>query len=118
MVEDPNHAGRLIVQPNPREVRAPAVNPNPVVGRPVPNPNMAALMAKMAKLEESVSKSEKISAGGIDLDCLCLYPNARLPDKFKMPDLPKFDASSDPKTHLYSYHSTMKLLSIKPEAMS
>ncbi|KAI8559724.1 hypothetical protein RHMOL_Rhmol04G0196300 [Rhododendron molle] len=29
MIEDPNHAGRLIVLPNPGKARAPATNPNP-----------------------------------------------------------------------------------------
>ncbi|KAI8572312.1 hypothetical protein RHMOL_Rhmol01G0187900 [Rhododendron molle] len=110
MVPNPNHKGRLIVQPNPREVRAHVANLNPADGRPILNPNMTALMAKMAKLEEAVSKSEKINVGGIDLDHLCLYPNAKLPNKFKMPNLVKFDRSGDPKTHLYGYHAAMKLL--------
>ncbi|KAI8538346.1 hypothetical protein RHMOL_Rhmol09G0095700 [Rhododendron molle] len=57
-----------------------------------PNPEMAALIAKMAKLEESVSKSEKIGASGLDMDRLCPFPNARLPERFKMPDFAKFDA--------------------------
>ncbi|KAI8559664.1 hypothetical protein RHMOL_Rhmol04G0191000 [Rhododendron molle] len=118
MVEEPNHAGHLIVQPIPREAHAPAPNPNPTGGRPIQNPVIAALMAKMAKLEESVTKSEKISVGGIDLDRLCMYPNAKLPDKFKMPDLAKFNESGDPKTHLYGYHAAMKLLSVESEAMS
>lgn len=118
MVEDPNNPGRLIVQPNPRVIHAPTANPNPIAGMLAANLDMTALMAKMAKLEESVSKAEKINAGRIDLDRLSLYPNARLPDKFKMPDLAKFDGSGDPKTHLYSYHVAMKLLTVKPKAMS
>ncbi|KAI8572792.1 hypothetical protein RHMOL_Rhmol01G0227900 [Rhododendron molle] len=79
---------------------------------------MVALMAKMAKLEEAVSKPGKISAGGIDLDRLCLYPNAKLLDKFKIPDLVKFDGRGDPNTHLYGYHAAMKLLKVESEAMS
>ncbi|KAI8538691.1 hypothetical protein RHMOL_Rhmol09G0124600 [Rhododendron molle] len=118
MVPEPNHEGRLIVQPNPRKARAPATNPNLTGRELVQNPDIVALMAKMAKLEESVKKSEKISTGGIDLDHLCLYPNAKLPDKFKMPDLVKFNGSGDPKTHLYGYHAAMKLLKVESEAMS
>ncbi|KAI8542930.1 hypothetical protein RHMOL_Rhmol08G0178100 [Rhododendron molle] len=38
MVEDPNNPGRLIVQLNPREVRAPAANPNPIGDMPIENP--------------------------------------------------------------------------------
>ncbi|KAI8550616.1 hypothetical protein RHMOL_Rhmol06G0121500 [Rhododendron molle] len=118
MVEDPNNPGRLIVQHNPWIVHAPAANPNPAGGAPITNPDVTALIAKMAKLEESISNAEKINAGGIDLDRLCLYPNAKLPEKFKMPDLAKFDGSGDPRTHIYSYHAAMKLLSVEPEAMS
>ncbi|KAI8550666.1 hypothetical protein RHMOL_Rhmol06G0125300 [Rhododendron molle] len=71
-IEDPNHARRLIVQPILSEARAPAANPNPAGGKPVLNPNIAALMANTAKLEESVSKSENINTGEIDLDRLCI----------------------------------------------
>ncbi|KAI8529839.1 hypothetical protein RHMOL_Rhmol11G0005500 [Rhododendron molle] len=35
-----------------------------------------------------------------------------------MQDLAKLDGSGDPRTHLYSYHAAMKLLSVEPEAMS
>ncbi|KAI8550526.1 hypothetical protein RHMOL_Rhmol06G0113800 [Rhododendron molle] len=118
MVVDPNNPGHLVVQPNPRVFCALAADPNPVGDMPVTNPNITAFTAKMAKLEESIAKAEKVKASGIDLDRLCLYPNAKLSEKFKMPDLAKFDGSGDPRTHFYSYHATMKLLSVKPEAMS
>ncbi|KAI8555009.1 hypothetical protein RHMOL_Rhmol05G0140800 [Rhododendron molle] len=52
---------------------------------------MAALIAKMAKLEESVSKFEKIGAGGLDMDRLCPFPNIRFPERFKMQDFANFD---------------------------
>ncbi|KAG5549095.1 hypothetical protein RHGRI_014462 [Rhododendron griersonianum] len=79
---------------------------------------MAVLIAKMAKLEETVSKVEKIGAGGLDMDRLCPFPNARLPERFKMPDFVKFDGSGDPKTHLLAYHSAMKLHRIEEETMA
>ncbi|KAI8542636.1 hypothetical protein RHMOL_Rhmol08G0153100 [Rhododendron molle] len=97
MIPDPNSLGRNV---------------------PIANPDIAALTAMMAQLEESIAKAEKVKAGGIDLDRLYLYPNARLPEKFKMPDLAKFDGSGDPRTHLYSYHAAMKLLAVEPGAMS
>ncbi|KAI8555124.1 hypothetical protein RHMOL_Rhmol05G0149800 [Rhododendron molle] len=118
MVEDPNNPRRLLFQPSPRVFRARATNPNPTGDMPIANPDITALTAKMAKLEKSIAKAEKVKAGGIDLDRLCLYPNAKLPEKFKMPDLAKFDGSGDPRTHLYSYHAAMKLLFFEPEAMS
>ncbi|KAI8560120.1 hypothetical protein RHMOL_Rhmol04G0231200 [Rhododendron molle] len=48
MVPDPNHEGRLIVQPNPRVLRMPAANPNPTGNVPAANPDIATLTAKMA----------------------------------------------------------------------
>lgn len=85
---------------------------------PAPNPEMAMLIAKMAKLEETVSKAEKIGAGGLNMDRLCPFPNTRLPERFKMPDFVKFDGSGDPKTHLLAYHSAMKLHGIEEETMA
>ncbi|KAI8550580.1 hypothetical protein RHMOL_Rhmol06G0118200 [Rhododendron molle] len=117
-ISDPNHEGRIVVQPVPREARIPSPNSNQAGGRLAQNPEMAALIAKMAKLEQAVSKYEKIRVGGMDLDCLYVYANARLPDRFKMPDLVKFDGSGDPKTHLFGYHAAMKLLGVENKAMS
>ncbi|KAI8563690.1 hypothetical protein RHMOL_Rhmol03G0129000 [Rhododendron molle] len=84
----------------------------------VPNPKMAVIIAKMAKLEEAVSKSEKIGAGGLDMDILCLFRNARLPERFKVPDFAKFDGTGDPKTHLLGYHGAMKLHAIEDDVMA
>ncbi|KAI8535882.1 hypothetical protein RHMOL_Rhmol10G0209100 [Rhododendron molle] len=46
MIPDPNHEGRLIVQHNPRVIQGPAANPAGNV--PTANPDIAALIAKMA----------------------------------------------------------------------
>ncbi|KAI8559878.1 hypothetical protein RHMOL_Rhmol04G0209800 [Rhododendron molle] len=72
--------------------REPEVEENLRIEIPTPNSKIAALIAKMTKLEESVSKSEKIGAAGLDMDRLCPFPNARLPERFKMLDFAKFDA--------------------------
>ena len=96
----------------------PAAEENLQGENPAPSPEMAALVAKMAKLEETVSKAEKISAGGLDMDRLCPFPNARLPERFKMPDFAKFDGTGDPKTHLMAYHSAMKLHGIEEDTMA
>ncbi|KAI8542836.1 hypothetical protein RHMOL_Rhmol08G0170500 [Rhododendron molle] len=95
LVEDPYSPGRLIVQHNLRVVRVPATNPNPTGNVLAANPDITALTAKMAQLEESIAKAKKVKAGGIDLDHLCLYPNAKLPNKFKMPDLAKLDGHAE-----------------------
>src|SRR5271156_7103908 len=72
----------------------------------------------MAKLEVLMSKVEKGNTEGIDMDKFCVYPNAKLPPRFKMPDFSKFDGSSDPKTHLYGYHAAMKLHGVEYDAMA
>lgn len=82
------------------------------------NPEMAALIAKTAKFEETVSKSEKLGVGGIDMDRLCLFLNAKLPERFKMPNFSKFDGTGDPKTHLLGCHGAMKLHGVESDAMA
>ena len=44
----------------------------------------------------------------MDYDSLSLFPNARLPPKFKMPTLDKFDGTSCPKSHLKMYMRAMQ----------
>ena len=39
----------------------------------------------------------------MDYDSISLFPNARLPSKFKMPTLDKFDGIGSPKSHLKMY---------------
>ncbi|KAI8550575.1 hypothetical protein RHMOL_Rhmol06G0117800 [Rhododendron molle] len=84
--------------PRRERVEEERANPEPEAEIPhlevaIPNLEMATRIAKMAKLEEVVSKSEKIGAGGLDMDRLCLFPNARLPERFKMPDFTKFEGT-------------------------
>ena len=43
----------------------------------------------------------------MDNDSLSLFPNARLPPKFKMPNLNKFDGISCPKSHMKMYMRAM-----------
>ena len=86
---------------------------------PFPPPaEMDTLLAKMAELEASVKKSALLSAGGIDMDQLCMFPNAKLPDKFRAPDFAKFDGTGDPKTHLAGYVATMSLHNLGSDVMA
>ncbi|XP_058185725.1 uncharacterized protein LOC131302948 [Rhododendron vialii] len=89
-----------------------------LVENPAPSPEMAELIAKMAKLEETISKSERKGVGGLDMDRLCPFPNARLPERFKMPDFAKFNGTGDLKTHLLAYHGAMKLHGVEEDAMA
>ena len=54
----------------------------------------------------------------IDVDTLSLFPEARLPPKFKMPEMDKFDGTSCPKTHLKMYVGAMKPLGIGNELLA
>ncbi|KAI8572317.1 hypothetical protein RHMOL_Rhmol01G0188400 [Rhododendron molle] len=67
---------------------------------PATNPNLVALLAKIYKLEESIQKTKWLGKGEIDMNKLCLFPNATLPEEFKSVDFAKFDGTGDPKAHL------------------
>ena len=54
---------------------------------------------RMNKMEEMIRRARKME-GLMDYDSLSLFPNARLPPKFKMPTLDKFDGTTCPKSHL------------------
>ena len=54
----------------------------------------------------------------MDNDSLSLFPNARLPPKFKMPTLDKFDGIGFPKSHLKMYMRAMQLLGATEEVLA
>ena len=54
---------------------------------------------RMNKMEEMIRRASKMKKL-MDYDSLSLFPNARLPPKFKMPTLDKFDGTGCPKSHL------------------
>ena len=57
---------------------------------------------RMNKMEEMIRRAPKMEEL-MDYDSLSLFPNARLPPKFKMPTLDKFDGTDCPKSHLKMY---------------
>ena len=57
---------------------------------------------RMNKMEEMIRRAHMIKEL-MDYDSLSLFPNARLPPKFKMPTLEKFDGTGCPKSHLKMY---------------
>ena len=57
---------------------------------------------RMNKMEEMIRKARKME-DLMDYDSLSLFPDVRLPPKFKMPTLDKFDGTSCPKSHLKIY---------------
>ena len=66
------------------------------------------------KINERMNKMEEL----MDYDYLSLFPNARLPPKFKMPTLDKFDGTGCPKSHLKMYMRTMQPLGMTEEVLA
>ena len=85
---------------------------------PVDNPQLAEMQAKIAKLEESLAKSEKRAITGFDMDKLCLFPGAKLPKKFKHVDFEKFDGTGDPRGHIQAYVSSLSLQDVDEPTMA
>ena len=54
----------------------------------------------------------------MDYQSLSLFPNVRLPPKFKMPTLDKFDVTSCPKSHLKMYMRAMQPLGATEELLA
>ena len=54
---------------------------------------------RMNKMEEIIRRARKMQ-DLMDYDSLSLFPNARLPPKFKMLNLDKFDGTGCLKSHL------------------
>ncbi|KAI8530272.1 hypothetical protein RHMOL_Rhmol11G0043600 [Rhododendron molle] len=86
-------------------------NPESSLARdtPIANPQVAELIAKINKLEESILRTERMGRGEIDMDHLSLFPNAKLPNKFKGMDFAKFDGTIDPKAHLLGYVGSLSM---------
>ena len=61
--------------------------------------NKKKINKRMNKMEEMIRRAHKIEEL-MDYDSFSLFPNARLPPKFKISNLDKFDGTSCPKSHL------------------
>ena len=66
---------------------------------------MKALNQKMSKMEELL-KGQGIGYS-FDFDDILCKEDDELPEKFKMPQLQKFDGTGDPRIHLSQYTTTM-----------
>ena len=61
---------------------------------------------RMKKMEEMIRRSHKME-DLMDYQSPPLFPDVRLPPKFKMPTLDKFDGTNCPKSHLKMYMRAM-----------
>ena len=68
-------------------------------------------------MEEMIRRARKVEEL-MDYDSLSLFPNARLPPKFKIPNLDKFDGTGCPKSHLKMYMRTMQPLGMTEEVLA
>ena len=68
-------------------------------------------------MKEMIRKARKMEEL-MDYDSLSLFPNARLPPKFKMPNLNKFDGTGCPKSHLKMYIRAMQPLGATKEVLA
>ena len=68
-------------------------------------------------MEEMIRRARKMEEL-MDYDSLSLFPNARLPPKFKMPTLDKFDGTGCPKSHLKMYMKAMQPLGATEEVLA
>ena len=71
----------------------------------------------MNKMEEMIRRAHKMEEL-MDYNSLSLFPNARLPPKFKMPTLDKFDGISCPKSHPKMYMRVMQPLGATEEVLA
>ena len=72
---------------------------------------------KMNKMEEMIRRARKME-DLMDYDSLSLFPDVRLPPKFKMPTLNKFVRTGCPKSHLKMYIRAMQPLSATEEVLA
>ena len=61
---------------------------------------------RMSKMEEMIRRACKME-DLMDYESLSLFLDMRLPPKFKMPTLDKFDGINCPKSHLKMYMRAM-----------
>ena len=61
---------------------------------------------RMNKMEEMIKRAYKME-DLMDYQSLSLFPDVRLPPKFKMPTLAKFNGTGCPKSHLKMYTRAM-----------
>ena len=69
------------------------------------------------KMEEMIKRARKME-DLLDYQSLSLFPDVRLPPKFKMPTLDKFDGTGCPKSHMKMYMMAMQPLGATKELLT
>ena len=94
---------------SPQTNESEAQNPSLTVGE-------KKMMERIDQMEQLIKKSRREDA--MDLHSLSLFPNARVPPKFKMPTLDKFDGTGCPKAHLKMYTRALQPLGATEELLA
>ncbi|GMY12486.1 retrotransposon gag domain-containing protein [Fagus crenata] len=75
------------------------------------------LLQRVEQMEKVIKRTYRFNEV-VDLQSLSLFPKARLPPKFKMPSLDKFNGMSCPITHLKMYIRAMHPLGADNEILA
>lgn len=60
-------------------------------------------LERLKKIEDAWKKSQGITGFATKFRDFALYPDSKLPDKFKIPEFAKYDGTSCPIAHLKAY---------------
>ena len=72
---------------------------------------------RMNKMEEMFKRARKVE-DLMDYQSISLFSDVRLPPKFKMPTLDKFDGTGCPKSHLKMYMRAIQPLGATKELLA
>ena len=95
----------------------PVINIEDGVSRTAAEIENLELKKRLETLERSMT-ALKTHKELVDMDSLSLFPEARLPAKFKMPEMDKFDGTTCPKTHLRMYVGALQPFGLGDELLA
>lgn len=62
---------------------------------------------QLAKLQEELKKVKGSGDHGLNMKGLTIFQEEKFPEKWKMPDIDKYDGTGCPKTHLQLFFSNV-----------
>ena len=75
-------------------------------------------VAKINRLESALRKEKGFGSYELDLEGLLDGPKTKLPAKFKMPDIAKFDGTRNPKSHVCAVNNTLQPMGMSAEQIA
>ncbi|KAI8550481.1 hypothetical protein RHMOL_Rhmol06G0110100 [Rhododendron molle] len=77
------------------------------------NPELA---KQVKEIEHALARSQGDQI--LDFEGLCLFPDSQLPEKFKMPNIEKFNGTGNPTNHVRHVINTLKLMGLNDELIA